>query len=210
MRCHDRWRIRFGLATSKASSIRFSVHFISFIYRLSSYAHSFQYPHYFETLSEVSRPSHPLIGKITKVQLLTRQQTLADDMRPIAFAEVSLVSLLFSRFLIRAGAYAIDDSCKPYEFDKKDKTQIIESAMSAAHNMAVNAANKIVRPETITYMDDTRALLFPKSTTDTWNLIQGMTLPLCRHAYEIRCLIFLLMLVYGVEIWSNPFPILCR
>ena len=129
-------------------------------------------------------------------------------MRPIAFAEASSVSLLFSRILIGAGAYAFDHSRKPY--NEQDKTEIIQSAMSAARNMAVTAANRIVQPRSQNPRDNTREVLFPLSDANSRGSIQGMTLPPCRHAYEKWSLISLLMLVYGVEIWSNAFTILCR
>lgn len=103
-------------------------------------------------------------------------------MRPIAFAEVLSVSLLFSQILLGAGPYAVDDSCKPY--NGQDKTEIIQSAMSAARNMAVNAGNRIVQPESQNPGDNTREVLFPKSDANTRGLIQCMIPPLCRYASE--------------------------
>lgn len=129
-------------------------------------------------------------------------------MRPIAFPEVLSLWLLFSQILIGARAYAVDDSCKPY--NHQDKTEIIQSAMSAARNMAVNAGNRIVQPSSQNPGDNTRDVLFPRSDANTWGLIQGKTLPLCGYASEEWNLVFLLALVSGVEIWSNPFSVLCR
>ena len=88
------------------------------------------------------------------------------------------VLLLLSRFQIEAGAYAVDNSCKPYDngHDKQDKTETIKSAMAAARNMAVSAANRIHHFD-IDLLDNTKNLLFPKSTASDWNSIQGTSPP---------------------------------
>jgi len=71
------------------------------------------------------------------------------------FSAALLLLLLLQLFSV-AGAYYIDNSCKPYVKDGRDRTAMIEAAMIEAKAMIVNAAVSVIRD----VPDDTRDRLF--------------------------------------------------
>jgi hypothetical protein len=72
-----------------------------------------------------------------------------------AVFSAALLLLLLQLFSV-AGAYYIDNSCKPYVKDGRDRTAMIEAAMIEAKAMIVNAAVSVIRD----VPDDTRDRLF--------------------------------------------------
>lgn len=75
------------------------------------------------------------------------------------------ISICIFRLSARAGAYAIDESCKPYSGDGQDKTALITAAMTEANLMQQAAAGAVVAPASA--QDDTLTKLFPgASATD--------------------------------------------
>lgn len=113
----------------------------------------------------------------------------------MASGKSSILLLFVLRFLVGVGAYAIDDSCKSHATDQQDKTDIIKSAMSAARNMAVDAANTIIMNN---HLGNARDQLFKDSTPNHWYQIQGMILPMI-HIYEIQFFTLFLMFARGIE-----------
>lgn len=71
------------------------------------------------------------------------------------FSAALLLLLLLQLFSV-AGAYYIDNSCKPYVKDGRDRIAMIEAAMIEAKAMIVNAAVSVIRD----VPDDTRDRLF--------------------------------------------------
>ncbi len=90
-----------------------------------------------------------------------------------AVFSAALLLLLLQLFSV-AGAYYIDNSCKPYVKDGRDRTAMIEAAMIEAKAMIVNAAVSVIRD----VPDDTRDRLFRDAS-----ITQRLSIACHAHTY---------------------------